>query len=363
MEQNEQENTEQPPAAEERAYCPNCDRRLPKKVVFCPKCGQKQVVGRIKMSDMLLRLWNTTFHLENRFLRMVWHLLLPGKVTDEYFKGRIKRYPHPIQFFLLCVFFLLLFLSRKTGQGFNIIQIFGQQNTERLAGKLEMSDRIRQNIDSLPPPLRTAQTKTAVDSLLRISMRDADFVNDTFHTKDIMLFGSPLSGHAIPYRELIECTPDSVLKKYPIEQTLNRVVFRQFIKAARDSQGVSKFWLGMMAWIILSLIVVMALWLKMLYIRRNRYVVEHFVLLLHHHSGFIFLTTVIGFGRQLLHYSKNWVLLAVCWLLLGWWWAMWRFYGQSKRKTTLKWFIFWVLYFFSLLILFLISLAISVLFF
>jgi hypothetical protein len=349
-----------------RRYCSNCYCHLPRRADFCPKCGQRRSTGRAKMKDLLLRLWNTTFHLENKFLRMVWHLFVPAKATIAYFKGHLRRYPHPIQFFLVCVFFFLLFVSQSTknknGESFSLIQLFGNEAPERLAGKLELQEALRQNLDSLPTRLQSPLAREAVDSLLLFSTREHWFARDTLRTSDVMIFGSAYD-YRIPYRDILELSPDSVLTKYNVEPRWYRFVLRQVIKASKDSKGVGKFWIGMLGWIVLSLVVVMAGWLKLLYIRRDRYFVEHFVLLLHHHSGFIFLLTLLGTGRKIFHYDKDWILLSVWWFVLGWWWAMWRYYGQRKTKTIFKWLIFWFLYFLSLVVLLLLSFGVSVLFF
>lgn len=39
---------------------------------------------------------------------MMWRLLIPARVSLDYFAGKIKQYPHPFQFFFVVMFFFLL---------------------------------------------------------------------------------------------------------------------------------------------------------------------------------------------------------------------------------------------------------------
>lgn len=330
-----------------KVICPNCDKKIPRKAVFCPKCGQKQVSGKIKMTDLLLRLWNTTFHLESKFLRMVWHLLIPGKVTIAYFQGKIKRYPHPIQFFLVCMFFFLLYVGSrgKEGPDLNMFSLLKIERPEVIKGKVEMAESLEQHWDSIPERLRTPAARQALDTLMRTSMRDLDFWE-----KDSL--GIMEGGYNFivskPYkfanRDLLRMSPDSLLQYYRVEPWLDRLLIRQGLRATSDSSAVIKFWVGSFTWILLFQIAVMSFWLKLMYRRQNRYFVEHFVLLIHLHSGFIFLLTVISALRTYLHFDWLSRSLSLWWFAIATLLAMYFYYGQSKRKTLLKYLIFCFLY-------------------
>ena len=53
------------------------------------------------MHDLLHEFFHTFWHLDGKFFQTLHHLLIPGKLTTEFFKGHLKRYAHPIQLFLV----------------------------------------------------------------------------------------------------------------------------------------------------------------------------------------------------------------------------------------------------------------------
>jgi predicted amidophosphoribosyltransferase len=61
-----------------KIVCPNCEKKMPEKAVFCPKCGQKTATAKVRLRDLLWKLWMTTFHLDNKFFRAIFHLAIPG---------------------------------------------------------------------------------------------------------------------------------------------------------------------------------------------------------------------------------------------------------------------------------------------
>ena len=78
------------------------------------------------------------------------------------------------------------------------------------------------------------------------------------------------------------------------------------------------------------LLPVFALVLKLLYIRRNRYYVEHFVFGLHTHSfTYLLLTIALPLGGVL-------EALLMVWLFVYFYVAMLRFYGQGWFRTLVK---------------------------
>jgi hypothetical protein len=79
------------------------------------------------------------------------------------------------------------------------------------------------------------------------------------------------------------------------------------------------------------LLPVFALLLKLLYVRSGRLYVEHFIFALHYHAFFFAMATLeLGIPEGLIES------LAVIWMFIYLFLAMRRVYGQSKRKTFLK---------------------------
>jgi Protein of unknown function (DUF3667) len=346
--------------------CPNCEKKMPEKAVFCPKCGQKTATAKVRLRDLLWKLWMTTFHLDNKFFRAIFHLAVPGKVTIAYFKGQIKRYPHPIQFFFVCFLFFFFYLSVKKngsfGPEFKIFQLFGNESAESLRGKVDLVENFEHSWDSLPPTMQTPQNRVLMDSLVGISSKNFQiFLKDSTDFKEIVFFTN--RNLKMSYKDLLELSADSVIQKYGVNSFTDKLILRQALKAAKDTDGIGRFWVASITWMILGQISVMAFWLYWLYYRQKRFYVEHFVLQLHGHTFLIFSITILGFCRHFFGLGKDWIWLAMAWFFGGMYYAMWKIYGQSWKKTLLKWGIFVVLYMILLILLFCGSIFTSLLLF
>jgi ribosomal protein L40E len=167
--------------APQKPLCLNCGEKMPRKATFCPHCGQRNNKGMVSMKELLRRFWSNFSHLDSKFVKMCWQLLIPGKVTAEYFAGRQKRYPHPVQFFFVVMFFFLLLFSKSIGNsnkggvhlssksgGFNINGTTNDPDPE--LGKLDLfeslqryvqSRKFRSAYDSLPVNWKTNTTRLA----------------------------------------------------------------------------------------------------------------------------------------------------------------------------------------------------------
>lgn len=356
------------PAKEEeeaKARCPNCDKKLPKKADYCPRCGQKQADSKVTMRLVLKRLWNTTFHLDNKFWRMVWHLLMPGRVTKAYFQGKVQRYPHPIQFFFVCMFFFLFFMHRLADTSkmrFNTIEVFTSgESAEMMKGKLILIDSLEAFMDLLPESMKTPNRRVTADSLLAYARHLVnDVYQDSIKRGDFTVFGKE-NPVPIAYRDIILLEPDSLVRYYEVRPHWYAVLLRQMIKATKDGQGVGAFWVGMASWVSLAQIAMMSVWFWLLYLKQKRYFVEHFVFLLHIHSGFLFLSTITLIINHLQPWLDMPIALPYLWLWLGLGYGMYRYYGQKKRWTILKWLVLTIIYLINLLLVTIGSLAASVL--
>jgi hypothetical protein len=118
------------------------------------------------MHDLLHEFFHTFWHLDGKFFMTLHHLLIPGKLTTEFFKGHLKRYAHPIQLFLVIGAFAFGILASKTHQA--------EENAEKTVVKkrseyqrkafLKELDSVRQQL--IPPQYADAQQQLLSDSLM-----------------------------------------------------------------------------------------------------------------------------------------------------------------------------------------------------
>ncbi|MCA0237367.1 MAG: DUF3667 domain-containing protein [Bacteroidetes bacterium] len=387
-----QENEAQP-----KPECLNCGKKMPRKATFCPNCGQRNNKGKVSMSELLRRFWSNFSHLDGKFVKMCWQLLIPGKVTAEYFAGRQKRYPHPVQFFFVVMFFFLLFFSKaiseKEGNGIHFskgnqnginIDTTESQHRQQIKSEINFFDllkqymleqKIRHSYDSLPAQWKTPVTRLALDSVATLinnpwkeeltTFREASA--DSTSTSDIDTIPLNMINRQFRFavQDIVELTPDELCERYDIHDWKDQILIEQSIKSLKDSQSLIRTYTGNMAWTVLLLITLMSFILYLLYIRQKRYYVEHFVFLMHQNAGaFLLLTVALIIRRMAPDYvgASVWVLLVLC-IGITLLFAMKRFYRQGWIKTIAKWLIYCILYCISFLIIFVLSLIAAFLIF
>jgi Protein of unknown function (DUF3667) len=151
--------------------CLNCHYPLAEFDKFCPNCGQKPVAPKSTMHDLWHEFIHTFFHLDGKFFSTLTHLFIPGKLTEEYFRGHHKRYAHPIQLFLVLGGLFLFVIMSLTSKGESKLQkqLDKQQTqlkTRRIFAKMDSSAQQMSAYKNDP------SVKTAIDSLLKKQMFD-----------------------------------------------------------------------------------------------------------------------------------------------------------------------------------------------
>ncbi len=366
-----------------RSRCKNCGEKLTKRGKFCPACGQRDFDGRVKMRDLLSKFFSSLTHLDNKFAKMAWQLLVPGKVTIHYFQGKIKRYPHPVQFFFIVMFFFLLMFSKQFndlslnlfGGSINIgnDKSFSSGDGSVTVTKSNLYDALqrcmvakeyRSAYDSLPEAWRTETTRNALDSIHRMASKPweqstigmLNLLNDNQasanSTLDSVNLNLGVEGIQISTMDFVSLEPDSIIRKYGYKDWEQQIIIKQGIKAVKDQHGLINRYVGSFGWAVLVLIAFMALLLKLLYWKRGGYYVEHFIFLMHQQSGaFLFLTIVLLIHEFLFSLEWGW-LVVLGWLGISPLIAMHRYYGEKWWKSIYKWLIYIAFYVAGLIFLF-----------
>jgi Protein of unknown function (DUF3667) len=81
--------------------CQNCHQPLAEMDKFCSNCAQKNTDGHITLHDLWHELTHYFIHVDSKIFVTVRDLFIPGKLTDEFFKGHRKRYVPPITLFFV----------------------------------------------------------------------------------------------------------------------------------------------------------------------------------------------------------------------------------------------------------------------
>ena len=347
------------PASKDK-ICPNCRRIFPAKLKYCPACGQKYSSGPVSFWDLLSEAFSVLFNLDNKFFRTFGAIFIPGRLTDRFFAGQRISYVNPMRLLLVSVFVLIFTLN-------HVIDEAAFDGPDQFFQELERDEWQRLEavrLDTLKPRIIAAfdgdtVAAAAIDSLLTAAkLRDtrADSINFTPGE----YFGVSRE-FKIAHSDIYEMQADELLDKYGITHFADRLFIGQGMRLIRQGDRLLVYLIGNILWFVLLLLPLCALILKLLYLRRKRYFTEHFVFAAHFHCvGFFLISIYLAFYHADFPLYFGRTLLLIClWQLI----AMYRYYGQSKRKTLLKFIIFHILNAFAVTAAFVLTTLLSILLF
>lgn len=84
--------------------CKNCEHVLRGEDKFCPQCGQNTKTRRLKIRQVRKDVLKKFLHTDEGILHLTAALATrPGKVAEEYFTGKRKKYYDPLKYLTLTV--------------------------------------------------------------------------------------------------------------------------------------------------------------------------------------------------------------------------------------------------------------------
>ncbi len=280
-----------------RRYCPNCYYPIEQSDHFCGQCGQKYTTGKIPIKELFREFFESVLNLDAKIFRTIGALFIPGKLTIEYFKGRHNSYFRPVRIFFVMaiIHFAIISFSGFDGLNFNFSEDgapFDIKKDSYHAVFLEEMDTTRQRI--LKKFNDDTTVDRALDSLataLKGSREDSIEIGYLDFQRDFAIKGKDLT---IAKKDMFELSNDELCNKYEVHGFMERLIVRQGIKLLADNASFSRYLVGQLIWMVILMMPALALVLKLLYIRRKRYFVEHLVFSFHYHA-FAFLIFSIAF--------------------------------------------------------------------
>jgi hypothetical protein len=225
----------------------------------------------------------------------------PGFLSTEYMAGRIQRYVPPFRLYLVSslIFFLALSFVAHVDEGeFIRLEATGADSAAI------MTDSARVLMEQA-----AVEDTTLRRGLERAAQMEENWLRDVHYRTRFAPLDSAVNRKL---REFQSIGPRETMRQ----------VLGELVRRAPTAMFI--------------LLPVFALLLKLLYLRRDRYYVEHFVFGLHTHSfSYLVLTVMLLLG--------GWVEpLLMLWLVGYYYVAMKRFYGQGWFKTLVKYgLLFW----------------------
>ncbi|OIQ97979.1 hypothetical protein GALL_200300 [mine drainage metagenome] len=317
--------------------CLNCGAELNGR--YCHKCGQENIEPKESFLHLVNHFVEDITHFDGKFFTTLKDLLFkPGFLSKEYLKGRRASYLHPIRMYVFtsAIFFLIFF-------SFVHLDNSNMKLGNNKHGKISTSDR-NFNI-----------TNEVKDSVLNGIVNDSfikalDTIKNKKQKKEFVIKGDTIKLNSLKeYDSMQAAMPrnkrDGWFKRFyerraiVIKQNLITNDVNVYKKLGNELiHNTPK-----MMFILLPLI---ALVLRLLYIRRNQFLyVDHAIFIIH-----LFIAIYI---LWLISYGFNFFETLTGMKIFGWlsglmffvtlfyqYKAMRNFYGQSRIKTILKYCLF-----------------------
>ncbi|MBK7871770.1 MAG: DUF3667 domain-containing protein [Saprospiraceae bacterium] len=330
-----------------RRYCPNCYYPIEQNDHFCGQCGQKYTTGKIPLKELFQEFFESVLNLDAKIFHTIGALFIPGKLTIEYFKGRHNSYFRPLRIFFVMaiIHFAVISFSEFDGFNFNFNENSSKLDIKKESYRavfLEEMDTTQQHI--LNKFNDNSIVNQAFDSLtvtMKGNREDSIEIGYLDFQRNFNIEGKDL---VIAKKDMFELPNEELCDKYEVRGFMERLIVRQEIKLLADNASFSRYLIGQMIWMVILMMPALSLVLKLLYIRRKRYFVEHLVFSFHYHA-FAFLIFTLAF---LLLDWKVWqgqtkesdltppIVIAFSVVLIYLFMAMKRVYKQRVFKTFLK---------------------------
>ncbi len=280
--------------------CANCEQPLGREN-FCPNCGQKNTRPDLHFGHFVSESLSNFFAFDSRFFNTLTGLFRrPGLVARHFVLGKRVRYMHPMRIYLLSAFVLLFVISfNPTDSSRNVVRM----------------NEIRIGEELLPEE--------------KYDFKKVWAPSDT--NKEGRVSRMTAFGRVYPDLE-----KEKALDSLQLPDTfINGFLFDISTKHYKmDEDSFSKFYTSKLIWMLFLFVPILALWLKLLYIRRKTHYLEHLFFSFYTQSVILLLLVLGLLLFKLAHVIP--ILLAFAYFAFYLFFALRRFYGQSFWKTVLK---------------------------
>ena len=314
------------------ATCKNCGTVV--ESLYCPHCGQSIRDVRVSVMELLSQFFDQVFNLNSKTVRTLRSLLfLPGALTTAFVDGRRVLFVQPLRLYLFCSIAFFLSLSHFTDPGDGRV-VFRDEETEIINPvALEATAQTEPPSPAQTKPLEPEHTESTEGTSIRFSSDRLD--------------ESTWWGRAIN-RKLDE-----------------REAYLRQVDPKELNRQLPKTMINMASKVLFVMMPLFAVFLKLLYIRREPLYVDHLIFALHYHAFLFVFYTILIWINEFLYGSgvlTPWVFLIIIFgsgaYLLA---CLKRVYAQPWLKTMVKFFLLSAAHFFSVLIVLVFSATLSVL--
>ena len=289
--------------------CPNCETPLEGEN-FCPNCGQKNDIRRFTFWHFITESVSHFLAFDGRFFTTLKKLVTrPGIVPKEFIQGKRMKYMNPLRLYFISSI-VLLFVAQLSNERVSN-KINDTEANEELS-VIEKDSIIKEELDGLPGlPLNLTLDTTSENDLVDKIEQMIDY--NKAHPSE---------------------SAATALENSGIENTFwNRFVYHQASKISNfDNEEFNKYLRSKMFWVLFFFLPILALLLKLLYVRRDFYYTEHLFFTFYSQAVFFMILTLALFWNA----TATPIVIGVSIFLIYLYLSMKRFYQQSFTKTFFK---------------------------
>ncbi|MEZ5021916.1 MAG: DUF3667 domain-containing protein [Chitinophagales bacterium] len=300
--------------------CPNCEKFYDKDFQYCPHCGQKHEENVFTLKELLSDFLGSLISFDSKAFNSLPKLIFrPGKLTVDYLKGKRASNLSPFRMYLFfsVVLFLLLPLIIQEDKLIKVNEEVTVRNAKKDLNNvfLTIQDSIEANFEE-----EDLQEVQGVPGMT-FSLDDSTNLKNWKTAVNLIENGAT-----------IQTAVDSVFSD---KGRLAKFTIKQALKVnAKKGIGLMGVFLNSLSYSLFLFLPLFALILKLLYVRRNRYYVEHVIFSLHLFSFLFFTLIILVLLRLLSLHIPLWIIGSL--ILLYLYFALKRAYLQGWLKTAVK---------------------------
>lgn len=351
--------------------CLNCNAEVSGR--FCQVCGQENIEPKESFWTLATHFVHDITHFDGKFFSTLKYLLFkPGYLSQEYLRGKRTSYLHPIRMYVFTSFIFFLIFSNFYSKTENEQEV--KTPIAKEIAKLEKKrDKFKFAISKKDSTLDADDSLELQQDYLQV-IREIEILKKDSTKRDSIPSLNEVNSNAfhIGNSDSAKITPkfyDSVQNSLQpskrdnfFERNIKRKNYALELKYDYDrkkmNEAILEKFLHSVPQMLFVSMPLFALILQLLYVRRKQiFYVNHVVFTIHLYCATFILTLVALILNSILKliHIQEWIFGTIAYFIVCFYWykAIRNFYGQSRRKTILKYVILLVINFFLLAILFL----------
>jgi hypothetical protein len=342
----------------EYSACRNCGHTWTDGDKYCPKCAQKRSAN-LTVKGLIHEFIHTTLHLDGKLFKMLHYLFVPGKITKDFIEGKQKRYPHPIQFFVVVAALFILSFWKLIAPiitkdiNFNLfssVSSFKDINPSVLGPTMSYVART-EDFFSDSTGRRSFVSQGMYDSLLhevfdvRIDTAWSSFKKQGKFDLGVLT----VNADTMDFKDLFLKEPSVLAQKGSTEDKswFGKLLPAQMIRVLQNPNAFTKSFIGNFALTLTAMLLIQALILKLLYFRKKRHYPEHVLFLLNISTTMLLSMIAMFLITKYLpqsYWNTIWFIWGMVFLIFQYF-SLKVVYGQSYLRTFFKFLIYAFSYF------------------